>query len=248
MRFGGPTAGSSSPGRSTGRGWGTRSRALHMPIAGVHPGADPGRDEADRGAYRAQVPEASGSCISAADHPGAPARSAWISRWPTKLRFHVLLVQPCPELRRREVAHRPEAFGGHVPSAQSRSEPGSRLEDGQLPQQPPLPAEARSRGADDVVILNLAGEVDRGLGVEYRLCEVGGRIVTPPLSAGILGGITRKLVLGGIAASPRARGTEETVRPVDLHLDGGVLPAFDDEGHRPGGRDRRGSIQGGARP
>jgi branched-chain amino acid aminotransferase len=72
--------------------------------------------------------------------------------------------------------------------------------------------EARARGADDVVILNLAGEV-----AEASLSNIafarGGRLLTPPLSAGILVGITRRLVLGGIAESAGVSFSEETIRP-----------------------------------
>jgi branched-chain amino acid aminotransferase len=75
--------------------------------------------------------------------------------------------------------------------------------------------EARARGADDAVILNMAGEV-----TEASVANVGfvrdGRIVTPPLSAGILGGITRDLVIRGVAASAGLEVSEETVRPVDF--------------------------------
>src|SRR5437762_3599983 len=54
--------------------------------------------------------------------------------------------------------------------------------------------EAKTRGADEVVILNLAGEV-----TEAAVCNLafvrGGEFITPPLQAGILGGITRSLLL-----------------------------------------------------
>lgn len=72
--------------------------------------------------------------------------------------------------------------------------------------------EAKLRGADEVVILNLAGEV-----TEAAVCNLAfvcdGALVTPPLSAGILGGITRALVLGGVAAAAGVPAREETVRP-----------------------------------
>jgi branched-chain amino acid aminotransferase len=74
--------------------------------------------------------------------------------------------------------------------------------------------EARLRGADEVVILNLAGEV-----TEAAVCNLafirGGVFITPPLSAGILGGITRAMILGGIAAAAGVTAREETVRPSD---------------------------------
>jgi branched-chain amino acid aminotransferase len=59
--------------------------------------------------------------------------------------------------------------------------------------------EARARGADEVVILNRHGAVS-----EAAVCNIffarGGEAVTPPLAAGILGGVTRKLLLGAVAA------------------------------------------------
>jgi branched-subunit amino acid aminotransferase/4-amino-4-deoxychorismate lyase len=75
--------------------------------------------------------------------------------------------------------------------------------------------EARARGADDVVILNIAGEVAEA-SVSNIAFAKSGKIVTPPLSAGILGGITRALVLGGIAASAGIEVSEETILPADL--------------------------------
>jgi len=75
--------------------------------------------------------------------------------------------------------------------------------------------EARSRGADEVVILNLAGEV-----TEAAVSNLGfvrdGAIVTPPLSAGILGGVTRALVLGEIAQRAGLVAREEPVTPGDI--------------------------------
>jgi len=64
--------------------------------------------------------------------------------------------------------------------------------------------EARQRGADEVVMINLAGEVAESsvcnLGFVRRVGESGTvEIVTPPLRSGILAGITRELVLRKIA-------------------------------------------------
>jgi branched-subunit amino acid aminotransferase/4-amino-4-deoxychorismate lyase len=75
--------------------------------------------------------------------------------------------------------------------------------------------EARARGADDVVILNIAGDVAEASVSNIAFARAGG-LITPPLSAGILGGITRGLLLGGIAAGAGVRTSEETVRPGDI--------------------------------
>jgi branched-subunit amino acid aminotransferase/4-amino-4-deoxychorismate lyase len=75
--------------------------------------------------------------------------------------------------------------------------------------------EARARGFDDVVILNFSGEVAEA-SVSNIAFAKGGRLVTPPLSAGILGGITRRLILGGIAAAAGIAAAEEPVRTGDF--------------------------------
>jgi len=59
--------------------------------------------------------------------------------------------------------------------------------------------EARARGADEVVILNLAGEVTEAAVSNIAFVR-GGTLVSPPLQAGILSGITRGIVLSGVAA------------------------------------------------
>lgn len=75
--------------------------------------------------------------------------------------------------------------------------------------------EARSRGADDVVMLNLRGEV-----TEASTSNLGfvrnGEVITPPLAAGILEGITRGLLLREIAPATGARVAETSLRPGDL--------------------------------
>jgi len=75
--------------------------------------------------------------------------------------------------------------------------------------------EARLRGADEVVITNLAGEI-----TEAAVCNLafvrGGEMLTPPLSAGILGGITRQLLLEKIAPAAGVPAREATLRPADL--------------------------------
>ncbi len=75
--------------------------------------------------------------------------------------------------------------------------------------------EARTRGADDVVMLNLAGEL-----TEASLSNIafvrGGEMITPPLSAGILAGITRQLLLDRVAAQAGYAAREAVLRPSDL--------------------------------
>jgi branched-chain amino acid aminotransferase len=74
--------------------------------------------------------------------------------------------------------------------------------------------EGQSRGATETILLNDGGEVAEGASSNVFVVKRG-RVSTPPLAAGILSGITRRLVLdlcreAGIPAS------EETLRVADL--------------------------------
>ncbi len=75
--------------------------------------------------------------------------------------------------------------------------------------------EAKARGADDVVILNLAGEVTEAATSNIAFVR-GGTLITPPLSAGILSGITRGLILSAVAASAGVPVREAAILPGDL--------------------------------
>lgn len=75
--------------------------------------------------------------------------------------------------------------------------------------------EARARGADEVVILNQAGEI-----TEAAVSNIGfikdGVVYTPPLSAGILEGITRHLLITQVAPVAGVEVRESSLRPEDL--------------------------------
>lgn len=75
--------------------------------------------------------------------------------------------------------------------------------------------EARARGAADVVMLNLRGEV-----TEAATSNLGfvrdGEVITPPLEAGILEGITRGLLLRDIARAAGVPAAEASLLPADL--------------------------------
>jgi branched-chain amino acid aminotransferase len=75
--------------------------------------------------------------------------------------------------------------------------------------------EARSRGADDVVMLNLRGEITEAATSNIAFVR-DGEIVTPRLDAGILEGITRGLLLRKIAPAADVRVNEAPLRPSDL--------------------------------
>lgn len=80
--------------------------------------------------------------------------------------------------------------------------------------------EARSEGSDDVVMLNQAGEITESSTSNIFFVDHG-RVITPPLSSGILGGVTRQLLLYRIE---RPDGVLIMERPVDAS----ELDSFDE--------------------
>jgi branched-chain amino acid aminotransferase len=72
--------------------------------------------------------------------------------------------------------------------------------------------EAKQRGADDVVFLNLEGYLTEASTSNLAFIR-DNHFVTPPLSAGILGGITRLIVIHEVAA---AAGLKVKERPLQL--------------------------------
>jgi len=127
----------------------------------------------------------------------------------------VLLVQRCPELTAAQAA-----AGLRLSVAgQLRRNPAAALDPawktGNYLNNILGLREARARGADEVLLLNLAGEVTEAAVANVAFVR-GGELITPPLRAGILSGITRGLVLAGIAAAARVPVREETVRPEDF--------------------------------
>jgi branched-subunit amino acid aminotransferase/4-amino-4-deoxychorismate lyase len=127
----------------------------------------------------------------------------------------LILVQPCPELA-------PEKMRSGLRlsvATELRRNPVQSLDPawktGNYLNNLLCLREARARGADDVVILNLAGEVAEASVSNIAFARAG-QLLTPPLSAGILGGITRGLLLGSIAAAAGVTAVEETVRPGDF--------------------------------
>ena len=75
--------------------------------------------------------------------------------------------------------------------------------------------EARSRGADDVVILNLAGEITEASTANIAFIA-GRQFITPPLSAGMLAGVTGRLLLDEVAAAAGVEPVERRLRVEDL--------------------------------
>lgn len=75
--------------------------------------------------------------------------------------------------------------------------------------------EARARGADDVLLLNHEGQVTEASSSNVFFVRKNA-IVTPPLSSGLLGGITRRWMIERIAPRLGVTALEEPVRPADL--------------------------------
>ncbi len=74
--------------------------------------------------------------------------------------------------------------------------------------------EARDRGAEEPVLLNLEGFLAEGASTNVFVAR-GGALLTPPLSAGILGGITREVLLE-LAASLEIPCRETALEPREL--------------------------------
>ena len=128
---------------------------------------------------------------------------------------YVLLVQPCPRLTPEKLAS-----GLTLSIAQSvRRNPAAALDPawktGNDLNNLLALREARTRGADEVLLLNLAGEI-----TEAAVCNVaflrGNTVVTPPVAAGILIGITRSLLQATVAAAAGFTFREESIRPEQL--------------------------------
>lgn len=128
---------------------------------------------------------------------------------------YVILIQPLPALSTAQLEH------GQTLSiaTQLRRNPVNTLnpawKTGNYLNNLLCLREAQSRGADEVMILNLAGEI-----TEAAVCNLGfvrdGRLHTPPLSSGILEGITRQLLLTKIAPIADIETCESVLRPEDL--------------------------------
>ena len=75
--------------------------------------------------------------------------------------------------------------------------------------------EARARGADEVVMLNLSGQVTEAAASNLGFVQ-DGTVVTPPAEVGILAGITRGLLLEKICAHADVPCREAIVLPEDF--------------------------------
>lgn len=75
--------------------------------------------------------------------------------------------------------------------------------------------EARTRGADEVLMLNPHGEITEAAVSNIAFVK-NGVVITPPLEVGILAGVTRRLLLEKIAPAAGVSTREEALLPRDL--------------------------------
>ena len=76
-------------------------------------------------------------------------------------------------------------------------------------------AEARKRGAYEAILCDNVGRITEGSSSNFFIVR-GGWVSTPPLSVGLLEGITRRKVLQ-ILAAEKIRSAEQALWPIDLH-------------------------------
>jgi branched-chain amino acid aminotransferase len=127
----------------------------------------------------------------------------------------VLLVQPCPELPpdKMRLGLRLSLATELRRNSASNLDPAWKT--GNYLNNLLCLREAKMRGADEVIMLNAVGEI-----TEAALSNVAfvqdGTLLTPPLAAGILGGVTRRLILERIAAAAGVTAREAPLRPADF--------------------------------
>ena len=75
--------------------------------------------------------------------------------------------------------------------------------------------EAKSRGADEVVMTNLADEITEAAVSNIHFVR-NGVVLTPGLGSGLLAGVTRRVLIEAVAPAAGSPLREVTVRPTDL--------------------------------
>ena len=82
--------------------------------------------------------------------------------------------------------------------------------------------EARARGADEVVMVNLMDEITEAAVSNIHFVR-DGVVLTPGLASGLLAGVTRRVLIERIAPAAGIEVREEALRPADL---GGMEECF----------------------
>jgi branched-subunit amino acid aminotransferase/4-amino-4-deoxychorismate lyase len=127
----------------------------------------------------------------------------------------VLLVQPCPELAPEKLRAGLRLSLAQELRRNSAASLDPAWKTGNYLNNLLCLREAKARGADEVIMLNAAGEV-----TEAAVCNVAfvrdGILLTPPLAAGILSGVTRRLLLERVAAAAGVTAREASLRPADF--------------------------------
>ena len=125
----------------------------------------------------------------------------------------VVAVKPLELLPERAYAHGVEAIVSSV-RRNHRQALDPAMKSGNLINNILAVREAQTRGALEPIMLNQEGDVAEGASSNVFLVRQGG-LLTPPLEAGILPGVTRGLVLEQ-ARELGMRAREETIRAEDL--------------------------------
>lgn len=128
---------------------------------------------------------------------------------------YIILVQPVPTLSAAQLMH---GLRLHI-ARQLRRNPITTLspawKTGNYLNNLLCLHEAKRVGADDVVVLNLSGNITEASASNIAFVR-DNQIVTPPIAAGILAGITRRCVIAAVAERAGLAIVERDVQPSDL--------------------------------
>ena len=138
-------------------------------------------------------------CVSRS--PAAAARSAWIRRWRT-VRTTCCWSRPTGSFRRkRSKAGLRLSFARDLRRNDRRTiDPAWKT--GNYLNNLLCLREARARGADEVVMVNLMDEITEAAVSNVHFVR-GGAVLTPALASGLLAGVTRRVLLERIAPAAR---------------------------------------------
>jgi len=116
------------------------------------------------------------------------------------------------------------------------------VEDRQLPHNLLCLREAKARGADEVVITNLAGEITEAAVSNIHFVRHGA-VVTPGLASGLLNGITRRLLIREGRAGGRCGNIRDGIEAGGPGRDAGMFSHLDDPRCGAGRGDRRAAFR-----
>jgi branched-chain amino acid aminotransferase len=127
----------------------------------------------------------------------------------------VLLVKPLADLTEDELN---AGMRAHLAGAVRRNDPRTlppALKTGNYLNNVLALREARAAGAEEVLMVNLAGRITEGSVRNFWFVD-GEMILTPPLEDGLLAGVTRRALFEKVGAAAGITLREESLRPEDL--------------------------------